>query len=516
MNNIIEILGEKKFNGSIQEPLKIPLYLNENKKDFFENNLFSNISEQEQYIKEKNSSSNFRIYGKLNPILNLRVRKNNVDYILNQQMFDFNYDNWNIIILKSKNIAGSEDINGNVIMHKGVKQISQDNIKLNLTKGLSAKIYNNDYLEDYITLYVPIGHNFQSGNKVNIISNVPDIIDDGIYYIKDIINNKIYLNVKKKNINQIIRLTQQIGGINFASDVANNIAQQDTSKTILNFTFPDVYISKVVELEKLEYYIKVLEVIDIIDGVDKCAFSNNYYQQDIYNFINNNIINIETYLNNLNEPLTDLYIGIIKKNELVINSNLEMFIDYTPNELGIEKINTIKPIKKGDIFYHSLCEYTTENLEEVEITKFKHGFYYEDVLFQYQPFYKFKIKLKSTYIEDSDNINVGPTYQKYSKQREKYIWRDIYDMGVMNELGEKVDYPFMNNCFYVYCDINFYLQPERKYILKYALNINDINSGDNNTNNGETLITDLINSLDVNFEIELNNNPYNEYIEPEC
>ena len=53
-------------------------------------------------------------------------------------------------------------------------------------------------------------------------------------------------------------------------------------------------------------------------------------------------------------------------------------------------------------------------------------------------------------------------------------------------------------------------------ILKYALNINDINSGDNNTNNGETLITDLINSLDVNFEIELNNNPYNEYIEPEC
>ena len=81
MNNIIEILGEKKFNGSIQEPLKIPLYLNENKKDFFENNLFSNISEQEQYIKEKNSSSNFRIYGKLNPILNLRAIKNNVDYI---------------------------------------------------------------------------------------------------------------------------------------------------------------------------------------------------------------------------------------------------------------------------------------------------------------------------------------------------------------------------------------------------------------------------------------------------
>ena len=39
MNNIIEILGEKKFNGSIQEPLRIPLYLEENKKDYFENNL---------------------------------------------------------------------------------------------------------------------------------------------------------------------------------------------------------------------------------------------------------------------------------------------------------------------------------------------------------------------------------------------------------------------------------------------------------------------------------------------
>lgn len=514
MNNIIEILGEKKFTGSIQEPLRIPLYLEENKKDYFENNLFSNISEQEQYIKEKNSSSNFRIYGKINPILNLTIRKNDTDYIFNQQLFDFNYDNWYIMILKSKNIVSSEDINGNIITHKGVKQISQDNIKLNLTKGLSAKIYDNNYLKEYISLYVSIGHNFQIGDKVNIISNVSNVIDDGIYYIKDIINNKIYLNVKKKSINQTKQSTQQIGGIDFNNNVANNIALQNTSRIILDFTYPDVYISKIIELEKLEYYIKVLEVIDIIDGVDKCAFSTNYYQQDVYNFINNNILNIETYLNNLNEPLTDLYIGIIKKNELVINSNLEMFIDYTPNELGIEKINTIKPIKKGDIFYHSLCEYTTENLEEVEITKFKHGFYYEDVLFQYQPFYKFKIKLKSTYIEDSDNINVGPTYQKYSKQREKYIWRDIYDMGFMNELGEKIDFPFMNNCFYTYCDINFYLQPELRYIIKYKLNINDINNNDNNK--GENLISDLINNLDVNFETELNNNPYNEYKEPEC
>jgi hypothetical protein len=43
-------------------------------------------------------------------------------------------------------------------------------------------------------------------------------------------------------------------------------------------------VTKVVEKEALEYYVKNLEVIDVIDELDDCSFSINNLQQQIKNF----------------------------------------------------------------------------------------------------------------------------------------------------------------------------------------------------------------------------------------
>ena len=68
------------------------------------------------------------------------------------------------------------------------------------------------------------------------------------------------------------------------------------------------------------------------------------------------------------------------------------------------------------------------------------------------------MKLKSPYIEDGDaNTTNIPTYAVYSKQKEKYIWRDIFDVGISDEDGNVIDFPFMNNALYVFKQINFFV-----------------------------------------------------------
>ena len=107
MSDIVEILGEKKFIGSKRKELKTRVVFEENKKIQYEHNLFYDISQQTQYITEKNESNKFRIYGKINPIINFNVHQkltNNTDRLIeiDNNLFDMNLNNWTIVVLKSK------------------------------------------------------------------------------------------------------------------------------------------------------------------------------------------------------------------------------------------------------------------------------------------------------------------------------------------------------------------------------------------------------------------------------
>jgi hypothetical protein len=118
MSEIIEILGEKKFVGSKNKELKSRIVFEETKKMRYENNLFFDISQQTQYINEKINSNNFRIYGKVNPIMNFLVHQKTVggkDFLVevNKDLFNMNLNNWSIVILKSKRFESNVDVNGN-------------------------------------------------------------------------------------------------------------------------------------------------------------------------------------------------------------------------------------------------------------------------------------------------------------------------------------------------------------------------------------------------------------------
>ena len=576
MSEIIEILGEKKFAGSTNTSLSSRVILDESNKIRYENNLFYDISQQQQFATEKQTSYNFRMYGKINPILSLDAYEstynNDRKINLNLRIFDFNLTNWSIVVLKSKPIPTVRDANDVQLYSKGTKIIQKSNTDLtsftenvadftfnaDFRSGIPARTFTSLKNQENYGLFFPLGHNFNNGDKIKIESKKRNTIESGMYEVVFTEGDRIFINLKAKSaryVNQISEiktntasaLSLDIVGNNLANNVLsvneantqnikgltfNTISNANLNKPrpkIQPFVDPDFYVTKIVEKEALEYYVKNLEVIAIIDELDDCAFSTNNLQQQIKNYFLNNSLNIENYINNKGEPLTDLYIGIIKNGSpnttsfSDVESHFNFFIDFVGDNDGLEKItNSTKGFNKkvniGDSFYYALCENSTENLTETEISEIHHRFIHNNVLFNYKPFYKINLKLKSLYIEDSgDNTINVPNYAIFSRSKQKYIWRDIYDVGSANEDGLFIDFPFMNGSFYVFNQINFFLVPEKRCVRRYQLSTNDITSlGSQFTNE----FGDILGGLDLN---ENNNEddpnavkPYNQYKDVKC
>ena len=84
-----------------------------------------------------------------------------------------------------------------------------------------------------------------------------------------------------------------------------------------------------------------------------------------------------------------------------------------------------------------------------------------------KPHYKFQIKVYSPYIEESDGAVIAdlPNYAYYKNATQEFIWRDIYPFGFIDENGNGVDYPFMNNKHYPYNNFIFRIIPEGTNII---------------------------------------------------
>jgi len=579
MSNIVEILGEKKFSGSKPGDIKSSIVLEETNQMRYDNNLFYTVSQQTQFIDEKRNCGNFRIYGKINPIIALDVHKKttagykkiNVD----NNLFDLNLDNWSIVVLKSKRIETGLNSDGKQTYSKGIKRIIKHEgddpnkgkilFNLDLKNGLPAKTYKSNIYTDNYGLYFPLGHNFSVGDRIKIDSLAQHKIPNGFYNVEIVDSDRIYINYQPYEMNRALiptsistkgleainladvippenstiiknneelKSTMVVGNLSFSSSVDSIKNLSALRPKIAPFTQPEFYITKIQEKEALEYYVKVLEVIDIIDEIDDCGFSKNFMNQQVKSFFLNKDLSLDGLTNNKNEPLVDIYIGIIKnasvdsKSYTTVEAHFSDFIDHVSDGDGLQTINktisyndiknTNKKPKIGDTFYYCVCEHSTEELTEVELGQIYHRFIHRDVLFNYKPFYKINLKLKSPYIEDGDaNISGIPAHAVYSRQREKYIWRDIFDVGVADDGGNVIDFPFMNNALYVFNQINFFVKSEKSATKSFKLNLNDITNNSNGGNELNSMLSDILDDMNLN-EKDPNTKPYNQYKEEKC
>lgn len=145
---------------------------------------------------------------------------------------------------------------------------------------------------------------------------------------------------------------------------------------------------------------------------------------------------------------------------------------YTKTQSGqIFTFAFSKSLKKGDIIDGDFCEWNDYEQTERVISS-----YYQKILFNqnnfstlpsdfgyyYKPHNPMIVRTFSDYIETADlgEIDVVPSYSYFSNVDQQFRWRDIYTYGFIDELGQGVDYPFLNSSHYPFENIVFRLIPE--------------------------------------------------------
>lgn len=114
----------------------------------------------------------------------------------------------------------------------------------------------------------------------------------------------------------------------------------------------------------------------------------------------------------------------------------------------------------NNFLYHSLVEYSDETLIETEINTIEHTFLcnIDDVQpnhirFGFNPFFHIPVRKFSNNIDERDIYFGIPEYAVYSEKYQTYRWRHLLEIGYF-ETGENgIDFPYMNDAFYVFSRI---------------------------------------------------------------
>lgn len=236
-----------------------------------------------------------------------------------------------------------------------------------------------------------------------------------------------------------------------------------------------------------------------------------------YNLTFSKDFDISKYIDNLNRPITEIYITIINKGyygwfnkplgSAAISQNVGLrwgyefnITDPTDNWWNVTNPDNIpnievetysrvqgfpptattfdfyynEDLKENDIIQGDFCEYNQYEQKERVISDFYHKFYFNPLLFKidteailrkgyyYKPHYKIQLREYSTYLEESpiENVADAPFYSYYSNARQSLIWRDIYTYGFIDDDNVGVDYPFINGVHYPNNYIIFRVFPE--------------------------------------------------------
>jgi len=515
-------LNKFKSLESINKESFINLEINQDNKEIPINEIEGVLNVSEQFNKERNESSLFRLTGTINPIMSnilcnttgegslsvfnkieFRDRSYPSDGLLtNDDDLSFKES----IIEHLVNINGwcgyydptiSSKVNCKLIeMHP--KKESFSFLKTNGIKNWCISItypfqklvtnlvgigllvikkevvtFNNRSMVRFTT---PVNHGLNRGDKIRLfnLSN-PSLNGDYIVFKTGLENGD-----NKENY--------------FLIDINPSVDITSTTK-----------VSRLVNGSPSEYYYRVFKKIktkysQIMEDDDyevfQMGFANNIFNDNILQFIINEEIDISELTDNLNRPLTEIYLSILKTDSngtfSTVKSGLNLnYIDdvASPNSIpDIRKINNSTssptPLEVGldsadTTFLGDLVEYNKYTLIERTLSNVNHRFNtinrdlggiiispaneasvnmgnrYEGYF--YNPHHKIRIRELSDYIEQGDQTTGDIPEYAENLGDGRFLWRDIYSIGI-NASSNSPNYPFLNGCHYINKNINFNLK----------------------------------------------------------
>ena len=136
-----------------------------------------------------------------------------------------------------------------------------------------------------------------------------------------------------------------------------------------------------------------------------------------------------------------------------------------------------KPLTKNNTLVGDFCEYNKYLQLETVISQNYHKINFNQSVFPssdtpenssgyyYKPHYEVPLRVFSVYVESFNGVGAIdnlPNWAYYSKTYNRWIWRDLYEVGFVDQEGNGVNYPFSNGANYVFNNYIFRLIPEGK------------------------------------------------------
>ena len=335
--------------------------------------------------------------------------------------------------------------------------------------------------KELLGLVTPVYHNLVAGNTVRVNFG----LGNGL--------NSVY-NVVQTGDNQG-------NGSNyiFVIDVAYN-------SSILS---SNIRITRMNNGQESVYYYRLFKKLSDNNDYEfyKLGFSYNYFGDNAAQFVFNSDFNISGLVDNLNRPLSEIYVTVLKTDTnsefSVVKSGLE--IPYI-GELNSSSFISVPDIRRihnvgsygvdssielesnvlgsNDLFYGDIVEYNNYDVEEIVLGEVRHRFntVNRDSVgrpegYYYKPHHLIQIREFSSFITQGDTSTFNlPSYSQDLGDG-RYLWREFLNIGY-NDVNETVlDYPFLNGCHYVYSNFVMNLRrqdPFNQYNLYYKTLPRDI------------------------------------------
>ena len=303
-------------------------------------------------------------------------------------------------------------------------------------------------------------------------------------------------------------------------DYMQNYFAIDVKPTLLTPNLPiaiEARLQKLVGGQESIYYLRKFKTLIDKNGdyeMYPLAFSNTIFNDGNYQFIINQDIDLEGLKDNLDRPLSEVYVTLLKTdsngifNGLKSGLDLENLQENKPNDKlsNIRRIHdgvTSTPFKthiplEGKIyhnyntnaspheFYGDVVEYNKFSLTETVLAEVLHRFNTENREnstnsgtargprregYLYKPHHLYRVREFSSYIEQGDSSTNGiPDYSEDLGDG-RFLWRDFLDVGFSDGPNTGVNYPFTNGAHYLHeniCFINTRQDPYNNYGLYYG------------------------------------------------
>ena len=214
-------------------------------------------------------------------------------------------------------------------------------------------------------------------------------------------------------------------------------------------------------------------------------------------------VDVEEFLDNLNRPLTDLYLTIFQTNRNLMwhyeapanspagygwdwnfrhNGFVDPFVnnDTNPTNLFQNTTNGLDPLPlSGTTYRGAFVEYNPFELKERVVSEIKHSLKFNtDAMYEfagypntsssqvhvksiynYQPHHRIPIRKLSTTISYEDSLFTTPPYATYSLSEGTFRWRPILPIDFFEDGNNGVTYPYLNDAHYPYLNIEFKIEP---------------------------------------------------------